>query len=59
MSYLSSPRLHFSGTFRADPSTLNNTPDNFNSNNNFPPNNGSEVSNNLQLYWNPNGTAAF
>ncbi len=59
MSYLSSPRLHFSGTFRADPSTLNNTPDNFNLNNNFPPNNGSEVSNNLQLYWNPNGTAAF
>ncbi len=59
MSYLNFPQLHFFGTFRADPSTLNNTPDNFNPNNNFPPDNGEEVGNNIQLYWNPNGTAEF
>ncbi len=29
MSYLDVPRLHFSGTFIANPSTLNNTPQNF------------------------------
>ena len=59
MSYLNTQRLYFSGTFRADPSTLNNTPDNFNPNNQFPPNQGQEVSNNIQLYWNPNGTGVF
>ena len=59
MSYLNFPRLDFFGKFRADPSTLNNTPDNFNPNNQFPPNNGSEIDKNIQLYWNPNGTAVF
>jgi hypothetical protein len=59
MSYLNFPQLHFFGKFRADPSTLNNTPDNFNPNNQFPPANGDEISNNIQLYWNPNGTAQF
>ncbi|MEM7429389.1 MAG: hypothetical protein AAF441_25185 [Pseudomonadota bacterium] len=59
MSYLNFPQLNFFGKFRADPSTLNNTPDNFNPNNQFPPANGSETSNNIQLYWNPNGTAQF
>jgi hypothetical protein len=29
MSYLDVPRLHFSGTFIANPSTINNTPSNF------------------------------
>ena len=29
MSYLDVPRLHFAGTFSADPSTVNNTPQNF------------------------------
>lgn len=29
MSYLDVPRLHFAGTFIADPSTVNNTPQNF------------------------------
>ncbi len=59
MSYLCLPRLYFFGTFKADPSTLNNTPDNYNPNNQFPPNAGNEIGNNIQLYWNPNGTAAF
>lgn len=29
MSYFDAPRLHFSGSFRASPSTINNTPSNF------------------------------
>ena len=59
MSYLSFPRLDFYGQFRADPSTVNNTPDNYNPNNQFPPNEGEEIGKNIQLYWNPNGTGLF
>ncbi len=59
MSYLSQPRLFFSGKFHADPATINNTPDNYNPNANFPPANGDEVGNNIQLYWNPNGSGKF
>ncbi|MFZ6873251.1 hypothetical protein ACO0LF_14450 [Undibacterium sp. Di27W] len=51
MSYLTYPRLHFSGGFLADPSTVNNTPDNYTDAND-------EVAK-LQLYWNPNGTGIF
>jgi hypothetical protein len=51
MSYLGYPRLHFSGRFLADPSTVNNTP------NNYDPAN-SQTSQ-LELYWNPNGTGIF
>ncbi|MBC3919052.1 hypothetical protein H8L32_16290 [Undibacterium sp. CY18W] len=51
MSYLTYPRLHFSGGFLADPSTVNNTPDNYTDANN-------DVAK-LQLYWNPNGTGIF
>ncbi len=29
MSYLDTPRVHFTGTFVANPSTINNTPDNY------------------------------
>lgn len=59
MSYLSQPKIHFSGQFRADPSTVNNTPDNFNPNNNFPPLDGIGSTDNVQTYWNPNGTGQF
>lgn len=51
MSYLGYPRLHFSGRFLADPSTVNNTP------NNYAPENN-EIAD-LELYWNPNGTGIF
>lgn len=51
MSYLSYPRLHFSGGFRADPSTVNNTPNNFSSEN--------DETKDLELFWNPNGTGVF
>jgi hypothetical protein len=49
MSYLDVPRLHFAGSFTADPSTINNTPDNYN-----PSNLG-----NLFLSWNPYGSHAW
>lgn len=51
MSYLTYPRLHFSGGFLADPSTVNNTPDNYTDAND-------DIAK-LQLYWNPNGTGIF
>ena len=47
MSYLDVPRIHFFGTFFANPSTINNTLTNYNLQ---PP---------LQLAWNPNGSAFF
>ena len=59
MSYLNQPGIFFSGKFRGDPSTVNNTPDNFNPNNLFPPDNGKEIGNNIQLYWNPDGAGVF
>lgn len=63
MSYLDTPRLHFSGNFLADPSTLNNTPNNFNPNNDFPSaerdNLGLSATNNLDLFWNPYGQGTF
>lgn len=51
MSYLDYPRLHFSGGFSADPSTINNTPNNYSDSN--------EATKDLELYWNPNGRGTF
>ncbi|MFT5161590.1 MAG: hypothetical protein ACI9FJ_000155 [Alteromonadaceae bacterium] len=51
MSYLGYPRLHFSGGFLADPSTINNTPNNYEDSND-------EIKN-FELYWNPNGRGEF
>jgi hypothetical protein len=52
MSYLNIPRLHFTGTFQADPSTVDNNDDNWNPN--------TQLSNNQNdpgwVYWNPTGT---
>jgi hypothetical protein len=58
MSYLQTPRLHFAGQFQADPSTVNNDPEHFDtsrfqSNYNLP---GPGTSNG---WWNPGGTAAW
>ncbi len=50
-SYLGFPRLQFSGKFQANPSTLNNTPDNYN-----PEIDSPEV---ISLFWNPNGNGGF
>jgi hypothetical protein len=47
MCYLDSPRLHFSGRFFADPSTINNTLENY------------ELKPPLDLSWNPEGSAFF
>ncbi|HEX8407495.1 MAG TPA: hypothetical protein VF883_01425 [Thermoanaerobaculia bacterium] len=49
MSYLDPIRLHFTGRFQADPSTVNNTPENFD-NATFDPANGS---------WNATGSGAW
>ena len=50
MSYLDVPRLHFAGTFRADPSTVNNTPQNFDPATSINPQNAG---------WNPGGTGQW
>lgn len=58
MSYLSAPRLVFAGQFQADPSTVNNDPEHFDS---------KTFRSNYQLpgpgatngWWNPGGTAAW
>ncbi|MBC8031684.1 MAG: hypothetical protein H7Z16_16495 [Pyrinomonadaceae bacterium] len=47
MSYLDVPRLHFAGTFSADPSTVNNTPQNFDP---------ATVITSQNYGWNPYGT---
>jgi hypothetical protein len=57
MSYLNIPRLHFTGQFQADPSTVNNNDANWNRDvqlaeiheDSSDPTNGA-------VYWNPNGT---
>ena len=63
MSYLDLPRLHFTGKFLANPSTVNNTPNNFDPKNDFPTAariaDGLDKSNNIELFWNPNGDGTF
>ena len=48
-SYLSCPRIHFSGSFQADVSTVNNNPQNYRD--------GVNLTGNLS--WNPLGTGEF
>ena len=58
MSYLQFPRLIFSGTFQADPPTVNNDPEHFNTAA-FQPNYdlpGQGVANG---WWNPKGSGAW
>ncbi len=55
MSYLDYPRVHFSGSFRADPSTINNVPNNYNPEVYPSPNALDKV----ELYWNPFGSGSF
>lgn len=50
MSYFDYPRLHFSGKFIADPSTINNYSGNYDVD-------GDVYK--MQLYWNPLGTGGF
>ena len=53
MNYLKWPRIHFSGTFRADTSTINNWPDNYDTKK-FTQ--ADELPNKEQSNWNPGGT---
>jgi hypothetical protein len=58
MSYLDVPRLHFAGTFMANPSTINNDSLNYNpANVNGPQNNPTNIG--LVLSWNPYGSHAW
>lgn len=56
MSYLGFPRLHFSGQFQADPSTVNNNPAHFNDAT-FTRNDQMRGPGATNGWWNPNGTA--
>lgn len=56
MTYLGFPRLHFSGRFQADPSTVNNDPSHFNDTA-FTPNDQLYGQGATNGWWNPNGTA--
>lgn len=58
MSYLAYPRLHFSGLFQADPSTVNNNPYHV-KNSAFTPDQQSPGPGDLRGWWNPQGTAAW
>ena len=55
MSYLDYPRLYFSGSFKAYPSTINNYTHNYNPNMYPEPNQLSKV----QLGWGPKGDGSF
>jgi len=61
MSYLQTPRLHFAGQFQADPSTVNNDPEHFDtsrfqSNYSLPQ---ASLTGPANGWWNPGGTAAW
>jgi hypothetical protein len=58
MSYLNLPRLVFSGQFQADPSTVNNDPEHFDSAT-FLPNYQQQGSGATNGWWNPSGSAAW
>ena len=55
MSYFNYPRLYFSGRFKASPSTINNTPNNYDPLVYPTPNELQDV----ELYWNPKGNGGF
>ncbi|MFT4586887.1 MAG: hypothetical protein ACI9VS_000238 [Candidatus Binatia bacterium] len=55
MSYFDYPRLYFSGRFKASPSTINNTPNNYDPLVYPTPNELQDV----ELYWNPKGDGGF
>lgn len=57
MSYLGFPRLTFSGKFQADPSTVNNDPYHFNTDQFVPNNQEPQTPSKLNGWWNPGGTA--
>jgi len=56
MSYLDQPRINFAGQFLASPATINNTPNNYNSDNY---DQDSLKPKNIELYWEPKGDSIF
>ena len=59
MSYLSWPRMHFSGRFQSDPSTVNNDPTHYNSLTFLPRYQEATKGKVMNGWWNPKGTGAF
>ena len=59
MSYLATPRLHFSGYFQSDVSTVNNDVRHFDSAAFKPSYQLPQTDKNMNGWWNPEGTAAF
>src|SRR5690242_7010326 len=58
MSYLDPVRLHFSGRFQADPSTVNNDPTHFN-NKTFKKSYQQPGQGATNGWWNPDGSGSF
>ena len=58
MSYLQVPRLHFAGKFQADPSTVNNDPEHFDTSK-FKSNYDLPGKGDSNGWWNPAGTGAW
>jgi hypothetical protein len=56
MSYLDQPRINFAGKFQASPSTINNTPNNYNP---AAYNEGSLKPLDIELFWEPKGDSIF
>ena len=59
MSYLSNTRLHFSGYFQSDVSTVNNDVRHFDSENFLPRYQKMKTDKLMNGWWNPEGGAAF
>lgn len=59
MSYLAWPRLHFSGLFQADPSTVNNDPTHYDEANFQPSYQKRREGNQPNGWWNPDGSGSF
>ena len=59
MSYLAIPRMHFSGYFQADVSTVNNDVRHFDSSKFQPHYQLPETKERKNGWWNPEGTGAF
>lgn len=59
MSYLDSVRLHFSGRFQADPSTVNNDPTHFDNATFKKPNYQQPGPGATNGWWNPEGSGSF
>src|SRR5437879_575761 len=59
MSYLGYPRLHFTGSFRADPPTVNNDPSHYDNDRFVARFQRRQSGREMNGWWNPDGTGAW